>query len=266
MLHMSVAPMNMQSSIKDVRVAQHGSKSFVRTPTTASSNLRPARSFFGASLLKRASKGASVDARRTSLVTRAAGAAKQIQVDVDKPLGLTLEQSKGKGGGVRVKNASGNAAKAGLKNGDTIIYTSSFFGDELWPSDSANFTRSAISAAPSPVTITYVKGENDAINVKRLPKKKAPPRFGRKLTASQKENATHICADCGYIYSSPLPFEELSRNYVCPQCNAPKKRFALYDAETGKVKGGLPQQTATIATVIGGLLGIGLLAYVGLKI
>ncbi len=33
-----------------------------------------------------------------------------------------------------------------------------------------------------------------------------------------------------------------------------------------QVKGGLPQQTATIATVIGGLLGIGLLAYVGLKI
>ena len=25
-----------------------------------------------------------------------------------------------------------NAAKAGLKNGDTVIYTSSFFGDELW--------------------------------------------------------------------------------------------------------------------------------------
>ena len=38
-----------------------------------------------------------------------------------------------------------------------------------------------------------VKGENDAVNVKRLPKKKAPPRFGRKLTAQQKANATHIC-------------------------------------------------------------------------
>lgn len=55
-----------------------------------------------------------------------------------------------------VQNASGNAAKAGLKNGDTVIYTSSFFGDELWPSDNLNFTRSALSAAPSPVTITYV--------------------------------------------------------------------------------------------------------------
>ena len=45
-----------------------------------------------------------------------------------------------------------------------------------------------------------VKGENEKINVKRLPKKPAPPRFGRKLTAKQKELATHICVDCGWIY------------------------------------------------------------------
>ena len=30
-------------------------------------------------------------------------------------------------------NPGGNAAKAGIKNGDTILYTSSWFGDELWP-------------------------------------------------------------------------------------------------------------------------------------
>lgn len=47
----------------------------------------------------------------------------------------------------------------------------------------------------------------------------APKRFGRKLTAAQKELATHICADCGWIYTQrwlcilqivfalrPLPF------------------------------------------------------------
>jgi hypothetical protein len=39
------------------------------------------------------------------------------------------------------------------------------------------------------------------VQVRRLPKKPAPARFGRKLTASQKERATHICVDCGYIYS-----------------------------------------------------------------
>jgi hypothetical protein len=42
-----------------------------------------------------------------------------------------------------------------------------------------------------------VKGENDKINVKRLPKKAAPPRFGRKLTPKQQELASHICVDCG---------------------------------------------------------------------
>jgi hypothetical protein len=45
-----------------------------------------------------------------------------------------------------------------------------------------------------------VKGENNEVNVKRLPKKPTPPRFGRKLTAAQRERATHICVDCGYIY------------------------------------------------------------------
>jgi hypothetical protein len=83
-------------------------------------------------------------------------------VDVDKPLGLQLAQGKN---GLKVKSASGNAAKAGIQAGDTgmcrnleeymyelvliyvndiivsamreftVIYSSSFFGDELWPAD-----------------------------------------------------------------------------------------------------------------------------------
>lgn len=81
-----------------------------------------------------------------------------------------------------------------------------------------------------------VRGESP-VNVKRLSKKPAPARFGRKLTASQKEFATHICIDCGYIYAGKVPFEELGSSYVCPQCNAPRKRFAKYDADTGKVSG-----------------------------
>ena len=54
------------------------------------------------------------------------------------------------------QNSSGNGAKAGINKGDTIIYTSSFFGDELWPSDSLGSTRSALVAAPSPVCLVYV--------------------------------------------------------------------------------------------------------------
>jgi len=38
------------------------------------------------------------------------------QVDVDKPLGLQLAQGKN---GLKVKSASGNAAKAGIQAGDT---------------------------------------------------------------------------------------------------------------------------------------------------
>lgn len=73
----------------------------------------------------------------------------------------------------------------------------------------------ALARAPSPVFITYVRGENNDINVKRLPKKPAPSRFGRKLTAAQKERATHICVDCGYIYCDPIAFEEVDPDYRC---------------------------------------------------
>lgn len=54
-----------------------------------------------------------------------------------------------------------------------------------------------------------VKGENKEVQVKRLPKRPTPPRFGRKLTAAQRELATHICVDCGWIYCAkcaPAPY------------------------------------------------------------
>lgn len=151
----------------------------------------------------------------------------------------------------------------------------------------------------------------DAVNVKRLPKRPAPPRFGRKLTAAQKARATHICLDwcapvsetrslrsehrcrshhplsessskpetnltsmssfalhlcSGFIYFLNAPFEEQPTDFECPQCNAPKKRFSKYDAETGKIIGGgaLPQ-IVNIAGLIGiagavALVGLGLLS------
>lgn len=219
-----------------------------------------ASSFFGPSLPTRKQQ---LGVKRSAPFQVSAAA--QTQIEVDKPLGLQLGASKGPNGGLVVKSASGNAAKAGLKSGDTVIYTSSFFGDELWPSAQLGFTRSALANAPSPITIVYVRGESP-VNVKKLNKKPAPARFGRKLTNSQKEFATHICIDCGYIYSNKVPFAELGSSYVCPQCNAPKKRFAKYDVDTGKIKGTKPIQIGTYATVIGGLIGVGALAYLGLKL
>ncbi len=79
-----------------------------------------------------------------------------LQIEIEKPLGLKLDNSKSPGGGLKVTGVSGNAAKSGLKVGDTVIYTSSFFGDELWPADKLGFSRSAIGACPSPVCLVYV--------------------------------------------------------------------------------------------------------------
>ena len=45
--------------------------------------------------------------------------------------------------------------------------------------------RKRLSSCPE-----QVKGDNADVNVKRLPKRPVPPRFGRKLTAAQRETAT----------------------------------------------------------------------------
>jgi hypothetical protein len=248
---------------------------------------------------------------------------------VDKPLGLTLADKKGSEGGVVVASVSGggNAAKAGLKVGDTVLYTSSFFGDELWPADKAAFTRTAINAKQNDVDFVILRGNflraapaasllrllawvpaaalsrsacagvtgckgrtcrddgdarafltlvpccvathagkaADEINVKRLKARPSPPRFGRKLTEAQKARATHICLDCGFIYFQAASFDELQGSYECPQCAAPKNRFAKYDPVTGKTSGsaGAPQIVNIVGAI--GLVGIIALVVVGLQ-
>ena len=68
------------------------------------------------------------------------------------------------------------------------------------------------------------------VDVKRLPKRPSPPRFGgRKLSAAQKERATHVCVDCGYVYTLPTPFGEQGKDYKCPQCNVGKNRFKVVE-------------------------------------
>ena len=64
-----------------------------------------------------------------------------------------------------------------------------------------------------------------------------------------------VCADCGSIYDADidgggLPFEEMKRGFSCPQCSAPRKRYAK--AVNGKwgvtLDGGdLPIYASTIA-------------------
>nr|AFK40564.1 unknown [Medicago truncatula] len=200
------------------------------------------------------SGSSSIARKRLEITARTAGASKTIEAEVDKPLGLTLGQKNGGGVVITAVEGGGNAARAGLKSGDQVLYTSSFFGDELWPADKLGFTKTAINAKPDSVYFVVSRGGAD-VDVKRLPKRPAPPRFGRKLTETQKARATHICLDCGYIYFLPKSFDDQPDTYSCPQCQAPKKRFAEYDVNTGRAigGGGLPP----IGVIIGLVAGLG---------
>lgn len=63
-------------------------------------------------------------------------------------------------------DSGGNAAKAGLKAGDQVLYTSSFFGDELWPADKLGFTKTAIQAKPD--SVYFVVSRLNATNLLML--------------------------------------------------------------------------------------------------
>ncbi|XP_031255445.1 uncharacterized protein LOC116113426 [Pistacia vera] len=205
----------------------------------------------------------SNESRGLEIAARTAGASKTIEVEVDKPLGLTLGQKSGGGVVITAVEGGGNAAKAGLKSGDQVLYTSSFFGDELWPADKLGFTKTAIQAKPD--SIYFVVSRGAEVDVKRLPKRPAPPRFGRKLSEAQKARATHICLDCGYIYTMQKSFDEQPDTYVCPQCRAPKKRFARYDVNTGKAIGGGLPPIGVLIGLVAGLAGVGALLVYGLQ-
>mmetsp|Transcript_24528 Transcript_24528/g.47889 ORF Transcript_24528/g.47889 Transcript_24528/m.47889 type:complete len:278 (+) Transcript_24528:28-861(+) len=244
-----------------------------KSNTLASNGIATARAGMGASVFNPSSMTASVRASSRNMmqtqprfrpgVSVHAAVKGEKTFSVDKPLGLKLGQG---ANGLTVKGVSGNAAKAGIKSGDTVIYTSSFFGDELWPSDKLSFTQSALKAAPSPVTI-ITTSDAGAYDIKRLTARPAPKRFGKKLSAKQKELATHLCLDCGYIYCDETPFKDLPADYVCPQCNAGTKRFGTFDVTTGKITEPISVfQIVNILIVILGLGVVGFLGYFGLKL
>ena len=76
-----------------------------------------------------------------------------------------------------------------------------------------------LQACPNSVDFIVVRDKAivDAIDVKRLPKRPSPPRFGKKLSAAQKERASHVCVDCGYVYTLPTPFLEQGEVGPFPQ-------------------------------------------------
>ncbi|KAK3042788.1 hypothetical protein RJ639_001061 [Escallonia herrerae] len=229
-------------------------------------SLQDAKRGFSNSFVVDKSSSPTIENKRSLEITaRTAGASKNIEVEVDKPLGLILGQKPGGGvviTGLRIVmdveiildqavDGGGNAAKAGLKSGDQVLYTSSFFGDELWPADKLGFTKTAIQAKPDSVYFVVSRGAE--VDVKRLPKRPAPPRFGRKLTETQK--ASLIFASYLFLFFFPSSqFLTFPDDYLCPQCRAPKKRFTRYDVATGKpIGGGLPP----VGVIIGLLVGVG---------
>ncbi|KAG1359117.1 putative Electron transporter [Cocos nucifera] len=196
-------------------------------PLLSSINQRSA--FHGLQLLERRRVSSIAEGKRSwgrngavggrkglEISARTAGASKSIEVEVDKPLGLTLGQKPGGGIVITAVDAGGNAAKAGLKAGDQVLYTSSFFGDELWPADKLGFTKTAIQAKPDSVYFV---------------------------------NQTILQPD----------------TYVCPQCNAPKKRFARYDVNTGKPIGGSLPPIGVIIGLVAGIAAVGALLVYGLR-
>lgn len=70
----------------------------------------------------------------------------------------------------------------------------------------------------------------------------------------------------GFIYYQPAAFAELA-SYECPQCAAPKSRFAGYDPETGKTTGKGAEAIPQLVNIVGalGAVGIVLLIVLGLQ-
>ncbi|GFY81810.1 rubredoxin family protein [Actinidia rufa] len=110
----------------------------------------------------------SISRRRFEVTARTAGSSKNIEVDVDKPLGVTLGQKPGGGVVITAVEGGGNASKAGLRAGDQVLYTSSFFGDELWPADKLGFTKTAIQAKPDSVYFVVSRSPNPEVTYSYL--------------------------------------------------------------------------------------------------
>lgn len=78
----------------------------------------------------------------------------------------------------------------------------------------------------------YAHDDLPLYSVADLPPSRSPD-VGSGVDQVSTLSAQHV--DPGCLMLSRKPFDDQSQDYRCPQCQAPKKRFAPYDAETGKV-------------------------------
>ncbi|KAK9820426.1 hypothetical protein WJX72_010212 [[Myrmecia] bisecta] len=72
--------------------------------------------------------------------------------------------------------------------------------------------------------------------------------FGARKAAK----TAYICMDCGYIYDGREAFEGLDKSYRCPVCNAPKRRFKVYQEPVAKNANSLAIRKARKEQIKGG--------------
>lgn len=88
----------------------------------------------------------------------------------------------------------------------------------------------------------------------------APPEMPEEAKAAVKggEDVAYwrgewICVDCGYVYKPGrrIKFEDLPSSWKCPQCNAPKRRFAKKAGEVIAETAGTSNVPIIIFSVVG---------------
>jgi len=176
------------------------------------------------------------------------------EVKQPKPLGVEFKDSPD---GIVVSKVNKDADER-IQVGDKLLAVSASFGGEIWPAKSYPQSMMAINTRIGQV---YLKLES-------VGGKQRKGLFGNENVGPSQE---YVCLDCGWVYLENKrsgPFDELPKDFICPQCQAGKRRFAKKDMATGKLENKALDfaQIGQYATVVGGLVGVGVLFKLGLDL
>lgn len=167
------------------------------------------------------------------------------EIKQPKPIGISFKE---KGGEIIVDRVDRNADPK-VSVGDKLVAVSASFGGEIWPAKNYQQTMFAVSTR---IGLVYLKLESRG-------------RGGVFKKQANTPNAQYVCVDCGWIYNEfdgDTPFNRLPKDFACPQCQAGKRRFARKNMATGEVENITDfAQIGQYATIIVGLVSIGILAY-----
>lgn len=193
--------------------------------------------------------------QRTGVVVGATVKKGQVfEVTQPKPIGVNFK--KGADGGIYVSRVDKRADER-IQVGDKLLAVSASFGSEVWPAKEYQQTMMAINTRVGQV---YMKLESVGGG------KASIFGFGKKDVGPTTE---YVCLDCGWVYrenKGTEAFKDLSIDFVCPQCSSTKNRFARKNPETGELEKQFDiVALGTTVTVVGGLVGVVVLAYLALN-